>query len=112
MLFNSFEFIFVFLPITFFLYFLLSKFRLMKASIFILTAASLVFYGYWNFIYVPLILMSITFNFFTGNHLCKEFKFKKIFLWFSILCNLALLGYYKYTDFFIENFNGMFSSNI
>ncbi|OCR90596.1 acetyltransferase [Campylobacter fetus subsp. testudinum] len=112
MLFNSFEFIFIFLPITFFLYFLLSKFRLVKVSIFILTAASLVFYGYWNFIYVSLILMSITFNFFAGNHLCKEFKFKKIFLWFSILCNLALLGYYKYTDFFIENFNGMFGSNI
>lgn len=112
MLFNSFVFIFLFLPITLFIYFILNKFRLIKLATIFLTLASLFFYGYWNFIHIPLILSSVTFNFFCGNYLCKASKFKKPLLSFGILANIVLLGYYKYTDFFIENFNGIFGSNI
>lgn len=116
MLFNSFEFIFVFLPIIFILYFGLAKLRLIKLATAVLTIASIVFYGYWNFIYVPLIVASFTFNFFIGQRLCEQVKNSqkkhKSLLAFGIISNIALLCYYKYTDFFIENFNGIFGADV
>lgn len=125
MLFNSFEFIFVFLPIVFILYFGLSKLRLVRLATAVLTLASIIFYGYWNFIYVPLIIASFTFNFFVGSQLCKVAKLyekqrlekgyankKRGLLAFGIAANILLLCYYKYTDFFIENFNGIFGANV
>ena len=99
MLFNSFEFIFVFLPIIFILYFGLAKLRLIKLATAVLTVASIVFYGYWNFIYVPLIVASFTFNFFIGQRLCEQVKNSqqkhKSLLAFGIISNIALLCYYK-----------------
>ena len=112
MLFNSFAFIIFFLPITFSVYFILNKFKLIQLSIFWLTAASLFFYGYWNFIYIPLILCSITFNFYVGHLLCAHPSRKKLILWAGVAANLALLAYYKYTDFLIENFNGIFGADV
>src|SRR5574344_1562640 len=115
MLFNSYEFIFLFLPITFFVYFyLLSKRLILGAKIF-LVIASLFFYGYWNFNYVPLILLSIFVNYGVGLSLVNHEKIKlssKSILIFGILFNVGLLGYFKYTDFLIENFNGIFGSNV
>lgn len=115
MLFNSYEFIFLFLPITFFIYFYLNSKRLTSAGTAFLVFTSLFFYSWWNILYLPLILGSILFNFIMGNYLAKSSSFhvnKKTFLWFGIVSNLALLGYFKYTDFFLANFNGIFGSNI
>ncbi|TLT03565.1 MBOAT family O-acyltransferase [Aliarcobacter cibarius] len=115
MLFNSYEFIFLFLPITFFVYFyLLSKRLILGAKIF-LVIASLFFYGYWNFNYVPLILLSIFVNYGVGLSLVNHEKIKlssKSILTFGILFNVGLLGYFKYTDFLLDNFNGIFGSNV
>ncbi|ANE35954.1 membrane bound O-acyl transferase, MBOAT family [Campylobacter iguaniorum] len=115
MLFNSYEFIFLFLPFTFILYFyLLGKRLILEAKIF-LVIASLFFYGYWNFIYVPLILLSIFVNYAVGLSLVKHNKIKinsKTILIFGIAFNLILLGYFKYTDFLLENFNGIFGSDV
>src|SRR5574344_490701 len=116
MLFNSYEFIFIFLPITFIVYFYLMNQRLVLPAKIFLVIASLFFYGYWNYIYVPLILLSIFVNYGVGVSLVNSDKIKKIssktILTFGIVFNLGLLGYFKYTDFFLENFNGVFGTNI
>ncbi len=116
MLFNSYEFIFAFLPVTFFIYFYLNKKRLTEASIGFLVFASLFFYSWWNIVYLPLILLSILFNYIVGTSLSKESEqkrvSKKLLLTFGIIGNIGLLGYFKYSNFFLENFNGIFGSNI
>ena len=63
MLFNSVEFLFVFLPITFFVYFLLNKAKLINLATAWLVVASLAFYSYWKIDYLPLILISMVFNY-------------------------------------------------
>ena len=70
MLFTTFDFIFIYLPIVFAIYFILNKLRLIRLGIAFLAVASIFFYGYWNYIYVPLIIASFTFNFFVGSKLC------------------------------------------
>ncbi len=122
MLFNSYEFIFAFLPITFFIYFYLNHKRLTIAAKGFLVFASLFFYSWWDIVYLPLILSSILFNYLIGTTLSKSNEDNKIglnksfskksILVFGIVCNVALLGYFKYTNFFLENFNGIFESNI
>ncbi len=114
MLFNSYQFIFLFLPITFFVYFYLNSKRLIVASKSFLVFSSLFFYSYWNPIYLPIILSSMVFNYAVGTTFLKEIKNinKKVLLSIGILFNIGLLGYFKYMDFFIENFNFIFNSEI
>ncbi|KHD05800.1 acetyltransferase [Candidatus Thiomargarita nelsonii] len=106
MLFNSYEFIFIFLPLTFFIYFFLTTKKLIIASKVFLVLSSLFFYGWWNVIYLPILLGSIIFNYIVGVKLSKNTgdKNKQLLIW-GIVFNIALLGYFKYTDFFIENVN-------
>ncbi len=109
MLFNSYEFIFAFLPITFFIYFYLNHKRLTEASKGYLVFSSLFFYSWWNVAYLPIILSSMLFNYIIGNSLVSDeghHRFsKKSILTFGIVSNIALLGYFKYTDFMIDNLN-------
>lgn len=119
MLFNSYEFIFFFLPITFGIYFWLNKKRLTQVSKAWLVFASLFFYSWWNVIYLPLILGSILFNFAVGSTITKmgdSLSVKKGFsrkglLIFAIVSNVALLVYFKYMDFFIANTNTLFGTH-
>ena len=101
MLFNSYEFIFVFLPITLFIYFYLNHKRLTKASNFFLVLSSLFFYSWWNIAYLPLILGSIAFNFSIGRLL--GLKPTKSILTIGVIGNISLLGYFKYTDLLTSN---------
>jgi D-alanyl-lipoteichoic acid acyltransferase DltB (MBOAT superfamily) len=116
MLFNSYEFIFLFLPFTFFIYFYLLNQRLVTGAKGFLVFASLFFYSYWNIVYLPLILSSMLFNYVIGNSLNENMQkakiSKKTLLTFAIVANLSLLGYFKYSDFFIENFNLAFDGSI
>ena len=118
MLFNSYEFIFAFLPITFFIYFYLNHKRLTEASKAFLVFSSLFFYSWWNIAYLPIILTSMLFNYVVGTSLNKEqeeghHRFsKKSLLAFGIVSNIALLAYFKYMDFFIENINLVSGSTI
>ncbi len=117
MLFNSFEFIFIFLPLTFFIYFYLNHKRLTEASKGFLVFSSLFFYSWWNVAYLPIILSSMLFNYIAGNSLSNaegHHRFsKKVILTFGIVSNIALLGYFKYTDFLIDNLNyWVFTENI
>jgi D-alanyl-lipoteichoic acid acyltransferase DltB (MBOAT superfamily) len=119
MLFNSYEFIFLFLPIMFFGYFYLTSRRLIIGSKVWLVLGSLFFYSYWNVLYLPLILASMLVNYAIGSSMPKFDKARrgkrptrKQMLIAGILFNIGLLGYFKYTDFFLENFNGLFGASI
>lgn len=113
MLFNSVEYIFIFLPIVFFIYYYLNAKRLLNASKAFLVFASLFFYSWWNVAYLPLILISMLFNYTIGNSFSKNKKISnKSILIFSVIANLSLLGYFKYADFFIENINLVSNNNI
>jgi len=116
MLFNSYEFIFAFLPTVFIIYFYLNSKRLVLGAKGFLVFTSLFFYSWWNVVYLPIILSSMLFNYVIGNSLSKkEYKSsfnKKSILIFGIVSNLLLLGYFKYADFFIENINLISDVNI
>jgi len=81
-----------------------------------LVFASLFFYSWWNIAYLPLILVSMLFNYVVGNSLNENFKkvqmHKKGLLTFGIVANLSLLGYFKYADFFIDNINTVVGSDM
>jgi len=112
MLFNSYEFIFIFLPITFGIYFFLNtKVSILSAKIWIIFA-SLFFYSWWNINYLPLILLSIVVNFYISQSLMKEPKAKKLYLLIGLAFNIGMLSYFKYMDFFIINFNFGFGTDI
>ncbi|WP_066175926.1 MBOAT family O-acyltransferase [Bacillus marinisedimentorum] len=110
MLFNSFGFIFLFLPLTLIVYYTLTRFRAFHLAKLTLIVASLFFYGYWNPKYLLLIGFSIVFNYAFSKWLGK--KPSKWSLGFGVAVNLALLGYYKYADFFLENVNAVFGMNM
>jgi D-alanyl-lipoteichoic acid acyltransferase DltB (MBOAT superfamily) len=97
----------------FFGYFFLTFKRLITASKVWLVLGSLFFYSWWNVAYLPLILASMLINFAVGNSFDATKKVsKKTLLTFGVLFNISLLGYFKYADFFIENFNGIFASDV
>jgi len=110
MLFNSFEFIFIFLPLTLFLFYFCIHKKVNHLAIFSLIFMSLLFYSYWNYKYSLLIIVSISLNYLTGHLLIR--KGKKIILIAGVSLNLLLLAYYKYYNFFIDNINNFFLSNI
>lgn len=115
MIFSSPEFILLFLPIAFFGYFYLNQIRLVLAGKAWLVAMSLFFYAYWNVAYLPLLLISIFFNFAVGSALppnssSRRLRFSRRFILISsIILNLVLLGYFKYTNFLIDNINVVFN---
>jgi len=110
LLFNSHVFIFAFLPITLLLYFFLNSKVSNRAGQIFLVLSSLFFYSWWSILYLPLLLGSILFNYFVGSYLIKNQN--RLLLFFGIVSNLALIGYFKYRDFFISNLNMLLSSNI
>ncbi len=114
MIFNSIDFIFLFLPIAILGYFILNRFKKYELSKVYLVLCSLFFYGYYNKWYLLIMISSLTVNFFIGNmihnHISENIK-SKIFLIIGITFNLGLLGYFKYYDFFINNVNRIFNTN-
>lgn len=105
MLFNSYLFILLFLPITWMVYTSLNHFKLVDLSKSWLLGASLFYYSYWNLTYLPLILISILTNFSITNQLLDEkaSNRKKPLFYAGLIFNLGLLGYFKYTNFFLDN---------
>lgn len=107
MLFTSYEFLFLFLPLVFTFYFFVvpKKFKL----IFIFLSSS-IFYGVWSFKFLPLLILTI----FTDFHLGKAIGnsndpvFKKRMVNFSVVLNLTFLGFFKYFNFFLDNTNAIF----
>ena len=108
MLFNSYEFLFLFLPITLIVFFAIARTDKRMASTW-LVGASLFFYGWWNPAYLGIILCSILFNFVVGSVLNDDNEKwpRKMVLTCGIVANLVLLGYYKYANFFVDSANAV-----
>lgn len=110
MLFNSIDFA-VFLPIVFILYWFVTKNNLRLQNL-LIVAASYLFYGWWDWRFLSLILFSSLIDYFVGLGLLSyqnnQTK-RKFLLGISIVVNLGLLGFFKYFDFFIDNFVTAFS---
>lgn len=110
MLFNSYIFIFCFLPLTLAAYFGLNKVKKTEAAKVALVVASLVFYGYNNFMYVFVILSSILLNYLACKLIRRNRKHSSLIVCVGVIANISLLGYFKYFDFLLENINALIGS--
>ncbi len=110
MLFNSYEFIFVFLPLALLGFFKLAKYWGRQAAIAWLVLASLAFYGWWNPAYLVLIVSSALFNYAIGTTLSRQSPSarqgsgRRLILTLGIAANLGLLIYFKYAAFLVSTF--------
>ncbi len=115
MLFNSYIFIFFFLPITLLIFYQIGARGNHQIAIAWLVAASLFFYAWWNPNYLGLILFSILFNFAMGVSLSQKIDNtsikKKSILIYGVTINLALLFYFKYTNFTIDNLGDLLGTD-
>ena len=109
MLFNSIDFA-IFLPIVFLLYWFVTN-KNLKLQNLLIVVASYVFYGWWDWRFLSLIVFSTVVDYTVGRQLRNEENQlkRKILLWTSILINLGFLGFFKYYNFFLENFINAFS---
>lgn len=113
MVFSSFVFVCIFVPITLILYYAIPK---MRGKNIVLMLASLLFYAWGGYRYLPILLSVVAVNYIGGvlinkintkkfNSSEKKYRLKQLVLFISIVLNLAILGYFKYFDFFIININ-------
>lgn len=111
MLFNSYIFLLVFLPLALCFYFTLNRMGHERMALGSLAVMSLWFYGYFNYSYLLIIIASILVNFWFSKKMIGLIggRKKKIILGLALLFNIGLLFYYKYYDFFISNINQVFS---
>ena len=109
MLFNSLDFA-IFLPIVFLLYWFVAQ-KNLKLQNALIVVASYVFYGWWDWRFLSLIIFSTVVDYLIGQRLRTEDKQskRKVLLWTSIIVNLGFLGFFKYYNFFLENFVDAFS---
>lgn len=101
MLFNSAEFL-IFLPIVFAVYWLLNKQRRLQ-NLWVV-AASYLFYGWWDWRFLILIAFTSGLSWLSGIRINRR---PKLWLWLSVVVNLAILGIFKYYDFFATEFASM-----
>ena len=110
MLFNSFDFL-LFLPIVFLLYWFVFKSR--KIQNLFLVAASYVFYGWWDWRFLFLIAITSICSYASGI-LLERYEGRRKWQWMvsfaNITLNLLILGVFKYYNFFMESFEGLFRS--
>lgn len=109
MLFNSIDFA-IFLPIVFTLYWFATKQNL-KLQNLLIVAASCLFYGWWDWRFLSLIFFSTIVDYSVGLGLLKQDNVtkRKVLLWTSIILNLGFLSFFKYYNFFLDNFTTAFS---
>jgi len=109
MLFNSLDFA-IFLPVVFALYWFVTNHNL-KLQNALIVVASYIFYGWWDWRFLSLIIFSTLVDYSIGRRLRNEEKqsTRKILLWTGIIVNLGFLGFFKYYNFFLDNFIAAFS---
>lgn len=105
MLFNSFEFLLLFLPLALGGYYLVRERVSPSAAHAFLVVSSLVFYGYWDLTMLPVLLASLATNSLIGARLVRAPS--RPWLTTGIVFNLALIGVYKYADFALENLRAL-----
>jgi len=109
MLFNSIDFA-IFLPIVFVLYWFVIN-KNLKFQNLLIVIASYFFYGWWDWRFLSLILFSTLIDYTVGvrlMHTENPIK-RKFLLWTSICVNIGFLGFFKYYNFFLDNFIAAFS---
>ena len=109
MLFNSGEFILLFLPIVFIGFLIIAEFRRARIAAAWLTLASLVFYSWWRWENLPLLLASMAFNYWLGGKLMR--RPAKQTLAIGIAVNVGLLAYFKYTMFVLATSKDLFGGD-
>ena len=114
MVFSSYVFIFAFLPAVLLGFYALRFLGQNTLAKVFLLLGSLFFYAFWEVKYLAILLFSIVVNYGIATYILKQYaisggggktRLSLVLLWCGILFNLALLGFFKYTDFFLENFN-------
>jgi alginate O-acetyltransferase complex protein AlgI len=103
MLFNSLEY-FIFLPLVFCFYWFVF-YKNLRAQNLLLLLSSYIFYGWWDWRFLSLIILSTIIDYIIGLKIYNEYQnsIKKLYLSFSIIFNLGLLGFFKYFNFFIDS---------
>ncbi|MGE5672988.1 MAG: MBOAT family O-acyltransferase [Mycobacterium leprae] len=106
MLFNSFRFLFVFLPVVLLVYWLTPS---LKARKYISVVSSYVFYGVWSYKFALLMLATTSVDFFTARLLndTQSPRMRRLWLTLSMVSNLGVLGIFKYYDFFASSLNAL-----
>jgi alginate O-acetyltransferase complex protein AlgI len=106
MLFNSQVFLFLFLPVVLIGWYAIKP---KNARLLFLTLASWFFYAWWDWHFVPLMILSTTVDYIAGGAISRteEPRRRKAWLIGALTFNLALLGYFKYADFFLGSMNGV-----
>ncbi|HDQ04105.1 MAG TPA: MBOAT family protein [Deltaproteobacteria bacterium] len=116
MLVNSYSFILVFLPLVAAAYFFINKYFPQKWSRLFLIIASLIFMSLWNPYFAVVLIGSVLFNFIAGSALSAAFndpgRRKRIIFIVAIAFNILLLGFFKYTNFFLGSISSVFSVEI
>ncbi len=109
MIFSSLDFIIFFALLLTMLYIIKND----KARKIIILTASYFFYGYWDYRFLSLIIFSTFLDYFVGRALDhnENARKRKLLLFISVFCNLGLLGFFKYYNFFIDTFNAAFGLN-
>lgn len=109
MFFNSIDFA-IFFPTVFFLYWLIFKRNITARNIFLIIV-SYIFYGWWDWRFLSLIIISSLIDFFAGSKIFKEENSvkRKGYLIISLVVNLGFLGFFKYFNFFVDSFISAFS---
>ncbi|MET1411472.1 MBOAT family O-acyltransferase [Roseibium sp. HPY-6] len=105
MVFSSHEFVLIFLPLVFLAFAIANRFGGWQASFSVLGAASLVFYAQWSIALLAVLLTSAVANYIVGTFLIKATKEGRPAGWLlvsAVIANLVALGYFKYTNFFID----------
>lgn len=113
MIFSSLLFIFIFLPVTLLIYYISPW----KIKNFVLLIMSLIFYAWGEPVYIFLMMFSIVFNYFSARQMgvhrqLRQQHHLKICFIVTVAVNLAILGFFKYYGFLIQNINGIFGSSI
>ncbi len=114
MLFNSYIFIFLFLPLVLIGYYGLNYFKQNKLALGYVIAMSFWFYGYNSVEYLFILIVSILLNYLLAALIFKQRNIivKRVFLVAGVALNIGILFYYKYYDFFVENFNAIFQTDL
>ena len=110
MLFSSISFIYYFLAASLIIYFIVP----FKFKNLVLLVASLAFYFYGEPVYT-LLMLGTAFSSYIHGLLIDHFrgrKLSKVFLWSSVITSVLVLGFFKYSDFFISNVNSIFHTKI
>lgn len=103
MLFNSYLYIFIFLPVVYLGFLGLTRFSSYKWVVTWLVVASLFFYGWWNPVYLGLLGISILVNYSLGHALQRmQGDLRKPLMIAGIVFNVGLLAYFKYANFFVD----------